>query len=198
VRAARNAGATVSVDLNYRAKLRGWGASAGDVMAGIVAEADVLIGNEEDADKVFGIHAPGSAVSDGRGLPRRASQELRERMLKPLVLQRFRRSACGEARRRSFQLDWRRGKTYRRLGFCRLPHRVVAPGAEILGLSLGRCRGRGQHPLVADRRVGRRAARPQDDYGTRDGGDSARLGRRSSARKSRGAMVPTLAEDPGP
>ena len=65
VRAARAAGATVSVDLNYRAKLWGWGASAGDVMAGIVAEADVLIGNEEDADKVFGIRAPGSSVADG-------------------------------------------------------------------------------------------------------------------------------------
>lgn len=66
VRAARAAGATVSVDLNYRAKLWGWGAKASDVMAGIVAEADVLIGNEEDADKVFGIHASGSAVSEGR------------------------------------------------------------------------------------------------------------------------------------
>jgi 2-dehydro-3-deoxygluconokinase len=65
VRAARAAGATISVDLNYRAKLWGWGASAADVMAGIVAEADVLIGNEEDADKVFGIRAPGSAVADG-------------------------------------------------------------------------------------------------------------------------------------
>ncbi|HEY8239499.1 MAG TPA: sugar kinase, partial [Candidatus Limnocylindrales bacterium] len=66
VRAARAAGATVSVDLNYRAKLWSWGAAAGDVMAGIVAEADVLIGNEEDADKVFGIRAPGSAVAEGR------------------------------------------------------------------------------------------------------------------------------------
>jgi 2-dehydro-3-deoxygluconokinase len=66
VRAARKAGVTVSVDLNYRAKLWGWGASAADVMSGIVAEADVLIGNEEDADKVFGIHAPGSAVADGK------------------------------------------------------------------------------------------------------------------------------------
>jgi 2-dehydro-3-deoxygluconokinase len=69
VRAARAAGATVSVDLNYRAKLWSWGASAGDVMAGIVAEADVLIGNEEDADKVFGIQAPGSSVTDGRVNP---------------------------------------------------------------------------------------------------------------------------------
>jgi len=64
-RAARVAGVTVSVDLNYRAKLWKWGKAAGDVMADLVAEADVLIGNEEDADKVFGIHAPGSAVADG-------------------------------------------------------------------------------------------------------------------------------------
>ena len=66
VRAARVAGATVSVDLNYRAKLWNWGASAGDVMAGIVAEADVLIGNEEDADKVFGIRAAGTSVAEGK------------------------------------------------------------------------------------------------------------------------------------
>lgn len=66
VRAARAAGATVSVDLNYRAKLWGWGRSASDVMADIVAEADVLIGNEEDAEKVFGIQAVGSSVAEGR------------------------------------------------------------------------------------------------------------------------------------
>jgi 2-dehydro-3-deoxygluconokinase len=66
VRAARVAGATVSVDLNYRAKLWGWGGAVSDIMAGIVAEADVLIGNEEDAEKVFGIRAPGSSVGEGR------------------------------------------------------------------------------------------------------------------------------------
>ena len=60
------AGATVSVDLNYRAKLWKWGKSAGDVMADLVAEADVLVGNEEDAEQVFGIHASGSAVADGK------------------------------------------------------------------------------------------------------------------------------------
>jgi 2-dehydro-3-deoxygluconokinase len=65
-RGARVAGATVSVDLNYRAKLWNWGKPAGDVMADLVAEADVLIGNEEDAEKVFGIQASGSDVADGK------------------------------------------------------------------------------------------------------------------------------------
>jgi len=64
--AARAAGATVSVDLNYRAKLWNWGAAPDSVMGSLVNEADVLIGNEEDAEKVFGIHAPGSSVADGR------------------------------------------------------------------------------------------------------------------------------------
>ena len=31
-----------------------------------MAEADVLIGNEEDAEKVFDIRAPGSSVAEGR------------------------------------------------------------------------------------------------------------------------------------
>jgi 2-dehydro-3-deoxygluconokinase len=70
VRAARAANATVSVDLNYRAKLWNWGAAAGDVMDGIVAEADVLIGNEEDTEKVFGIRAPGDSAVEGQLDPR--------------------------------------------------------------------------------------------------------------------------------
>ena len=81
-RAAREAGATVSIDLNYRAKLWDWGASAGEVMGRLVSEADVLIGNEEDADKVFGIRAPGSAVADGRVDPTgyaTVAQELSDR-----------------------------------------------------------------------------------------------------------------------
>lgn len=65
-RTARAAGATVSVDLNFRAKLWDWGGDPGDVMGSLVGEADVLIGNEEDAEKVFGIRAPGSAVADGK------------------------------------------------------------------------------------------------------------------------------------
>lgn len=65
VNCARAAGATVSVDLNFRAKLWRWGRSASDVMDEIVRRADVIVGNEEDADKVFGIDAPGVDVRSG-------------------------------------------------------------------------------------------------------------------------------------
>jgi 2-dehydro-3-deoxygluconokinase len=65
VQAARQAGLTVSGDLNFRAKLWQWGKAAGEVMTPLVALSDVVIGNEEDAEKVFGICAPGVDVTAG-------------------------------------------------------------------------------------------------------------------------------------
>ena len=65
VRTARQLGLTVSCDLNYRAKLWKWGRGAGEVMSELVALCQVAIGNEEDADKVFGIKAPATDVTSG-------------------------------------------------------------------------------------------------------------------------------------
>ena len=70
IEAAKKLGLTVSCDLNYRAKLWKWGKSAGEVMPELVARSDVAIGNEEDADKVFGIKAPGADVVSGKVDPR--------------------------------------------------------------------------------------------------------------------------------
>jgi len=66
VRAARDMGLTVSCDLNYRSKLWKWGKPAGEVMQGLVEHVDVAVGNEEDADKVFGIRAPHAEVDAGK------------------------------------------------------------------------------------------------------------------------------------
>jgi 2-dehydro-3-deoxygluconokinase len=63
---ARQKGLTVSCDMNYRAKLWKWGKAAGEVMSDLVAQCDVAIGNEEDAEKVFGIIAPESDVTAGK------------------------------------------------------------------------------------------------------------------------------------
>lgn len=65
IQAARQAGATISCDLNYRSKLWKWGKPAGEVMEELVALCDIAIGNEEDADKVFGIRAPETDVTSG-------------------------------------------------------------------------------------------------------------------------------------
>ena len=61
MKAARAAGAVVSFDLNYRAKL--WKISGGEeravaVLRRIAESADVLVGNEEDLQKGLGIPGP--------------------------------------------------------------------------------------------------------------------------------------------
>jgi 2-dehydro-3-deoxygluconokinase len=61
MRAARAAGAVVSFDLNYRAKLwatRGGRAEARSVIGRIVENVDVLLGNEEDVQQALGISGP--------------------------------------------------------------------------------------------------------------------------------------------
>jgi len=63
-KAAKAAGLTVSCDLNYRKKL--WTpAEAQATMTGIMEFVDVAIGNEEDAEKVFGIKAEGADITGG-------------------------------------------------------------------------------------------------------------------------------------
>jgi 2-dehydro-3-deoxygluconokinase len=66
VRIAREMGLTVSCDLNYRKNLWKWGKKAAEVMPELVSYCDVAIGNEEDADRVFGIRAPETDVTAGR------------------------------------------------------------------------------------------------------------------------------------
>jgi 2-dehydro-3-deoxygluconokinase len=61
MRAAKDSGAVVSFDLNYREKL--WKASGGhtralEVLSRIVKYVDVLVGNEEDLQKGLGIPGP--------------------------------------------------------------------------------------------------------------------------------------------
>ncbi len=63
---ARAAGVTISCDLNYRKNLWKWGKKASEVMPELVKFCDVAIGNEEDAEKVFGIKAPGVDVMAGK------------------------------------------------------------------------------------------------------------------------------------
>lgn len=52
---ANNLGVTVSCDINYRGNLWNYGKSAAQVMPGLVAGCDIIMGNEEDCEKVFGI-----------------------------------------------------------------------------------------------------------------------------------------------
>ena len=68
---AKDRGLTVSCDLNYRKKLWTWEPGtprrelAGKTMRSILPFVDVVVGNEEDAEKVLGIEAAGTDVESG-------------------------------------------------------------------------------------------------------------------------------------
>ncbi len=73
VRAANALGVTVSCDLNFRKNLWKYGKSPAEVMPALVEGCDIILGNEEDAEKVFGIKpegfdaaATGGAIDQGR------------------------------------------------------------------------------------------------------------------------------------
>ena len=57
MKAAKKAGATVSIDLNYRKKLWNYGKKAPEVMRELTKYADVVIANEEDIQMCLGIEA---------------------------------------------------------------------------------------------------------------------------------------------
>ena len=65
--AANRLGITVSCDLNYRKNLWKYGKSASEIMPALVECCDVILSNEEDAEKVFGIKPEGFDVTATEG-----------------------------------------------------------------------------------------------------------------------------------
>ncbi|MBK8965825.1 MAG: sugar kinase [Lewinellaceae bacterium] len=65
IAAANRLGVTVSTDLNYRKNLWKYGKKSSEVMPELVAGCDVILGNEEDAEKHFDIHPEGVDVTKG-------------------------------------------------------------------------------------------------------------------------------------
>ena len=65
IKMANKLGVTVSTDLNFRKNLWKYGKTAAEVMPELVAGCDVILGNEEDAEKVFHIQPEGVDVTAG-------------------------------------------------------------------------------------------------------------------------------------
>lgn len=65
IRKANEKGITVSCDLNFRKNLWKYGKKASEVMPELVAGTDIILGNEEDAAMVLGIHPEGVDVTSG-------------------------------------------------------------------------------------------------------------------------------------
>jgi 2-dehydro-3-deoxygluconokinase len=83
VKAANALGLTVSCDLNYRKNLWKYGKKAGEIMPALVEGCDVILGNEEDADKVFGIKPEGFDVTaTGGAIDQKRFQSVGEQLMK--------------------------------------------------------------------------------------------------------------------
>lgn len=65
IQVANNLGIMVSTDLNYRAKLWNYGKNPDEIMPALVEGCDVILGNEEDAEKHFHIHPDHVDVTKG-------------------------------------------------------------------------------------------------------------------------------------
>ena len=63
VKVARRLGVTISTDLNYRAKLWNYGGDREKIMTELTSYCDVILGNEEDAEKHFGIKPEGLDIT---------------------------------------------------------------------------------------------------------------------------------------
>lgn len=63
VQAASKMGITISTDLNYRAKLWKYGVEPEAIMTELTSYCDVILGNEEDAEKHFGIKPEGLDIT---------------------------------------------------------------------------------------------------------------------------------------
>ena len=83
VKAANRLGITVSCDLNYRKNLWKSGKKAAEGMPALVEGCDVIPGNEEDADKVFGIKPEGFDVTaTGGEIDQKRFQSVGEQLMK--------------------------------------------------------------------------------------------------------------------
>ncbi|MDR1897743.1 MAG: sugar kinase [Prevotellaceae bacterium] len=67
LKVADKKGITISTDLNYRKNLWKYGKKAAEIMPQLVEYCDIILGNEEDAEKVFGIKPEGFDVEHTGG-----------------------------------------------------------------------------------------------------------------------------------
>lgn len=81
IQTANRLGIPVSCDLNYRKNLWKYGKKAGEVMVDLVAGCDVILGNEEDAEKVFNIHPEGVDVTHGDTMEAKAYKSVCQQLM---------------------------------------------------------------------------------------------------------------------
>ncbi|MCH2082090.1 MAG: sugar kinase [Saprospiraceae bacterium] len=81
IQAANKMGVTVSTDLNYRKKLWNYGKTPSEVMPDLVAGCDIILGNEEDAEKHFGLHPDTVDVTASQSVEAGAFQSVMKKLM---------------------------------------------------------------------------------------------------------------------
>ena len=82
IQMANKMGVTVSTDLNYRKKLWKYGKEPSEVMPELVAGCDIILGNEEDAEKHFGLHPEGVDVTAGHSVDAKSYLSVLKQLMK--------------------------------------------------------------------------------------------------------------------
>ena len=82
IQAANRLGVTVSTDLNYRKNLWKYGKKPGDVMPALVEGCDIILGNEEDAEKHFGLHPESVDVTQGHSVDAKSYLSVLQQLMK--------------------------------------------------------------------------------------------------------------------
>lgn len=83
IKVASKLGITISTDLNYRAKLWKYGVEPEAIMTELTSYCDIILGNEEDAEKHFGIKPEGLDITtQGHDVKAEAFLSVCEQMMK--------------------------------------------------------------------------------------------------------------------
>jgi 2-dehydro-3-deoxygluconokinase len=82
IKIANKMGVTVSTDLNYRKKLWKYGKEPGEIMPELVEGCDIILGNEEDAEKHFGLHPENVDVTKGGSVEGEAYLSVLQQLMK--------------------------------------------------------------------------------------------------------------------
>jgi len=82
IQVANKMGVMVSTDLNYRKNLWKYGKEPHEVMPELVEGCDVILGNEEDAEKHFGLHPKGVDVTQGHSVDAESYLSVLQQLMK--------------------------------------------------------------------------------------------------------------------
>lgn len=142
VQTARACGMQISCDLNYRSKLWRWGGNPDDVMSELVSLADVAIGNEEDAERIFGLKAGDTEVTSGEVDPSQYESicnALTERFPNLRLVAITLRGSCSASHNSWSSVLWTDGKLHaaRRYEITHIVDRVGAGDSFAAGLIHG-------------------------------------------------------------